>query len=124
MSDQGPPENTDPLSLETLLGEFPEDYEAWVLWDPRSGTYLTIPHPKYPGRVIVHFFMSRADAATMLEEIIKAGNKRIAAAPIIPEKVNLHEAMRRIAATKTPGFADGFVVHPPNEVFETFLRPE
>lgn len=113
---------TDPLSLETLLGEFDDKYEAWVLRDARSGRYLTIPHPKYPGRIIVHFFMSRENAVTVLDAVTKAGSAVVAAAPMIPVKVNLHEAMRSIAATKTPGFADGFVVHPPNEVFETFLR--
>jgi hypothetical protein len=113
---------TDPLSLEVLLGEFDSKYEAWVLRDPSSGDYLTIPHPDYPGRTIIHFFMSRVNAMTVFDAVVSAGNKKIAAAPIIPVKANLHEAMRSIAATKKPGFADGFVVHPPNEVFESFLR--
>lgn len=112
---------TDPLSIDVLTGEFDRDYEAWVLRDARSGLYLTIPHPKYPGRIIVHFFMSRNDAVSVLDAIIEAGNKKIEQATIVPVKVNLHEAMQGIAKTKAPGVADGFVVHPPNEVYE-FLR--
>jgi hypothetical protein len=112
---------TDPLSLDVLMGEFAPDYEAWVLRDARSGLYLTIPHPKYPGRIIVHFFMSRENAMSVLDAIIEAGNKKIEQATIIPVKVNLHASLQGIAKTKAPGVADGFVVHPPNEVYE-FLR--
>ncbi|MDQ2865450.1 MAG: hypothetical protein M3R51_04435 [Candidatus Eremiobacteraeota bacterium] len=43
---------TDPLSLDVQLSEFDASYEAWVLRDANSGMYVTIPHPKYPGRTI------------------------------------------------------------------------
>lgn len=109
---------TEPLSLETLLTEFAETDTAWVLRDARSGKYVMIPHDRYPGRVILHFFMSRDDAVTILNMIVETGNKTIAAAPIIPVKVNLHEALHGIASDNTLGNADAFVVHPPNEVFE------
>lgn len=62
---------TEPLSLDTLLAEFDEAAEAWVLRDSRSGKYVTIPHERYPGRIILHFFMSRdtkADAEAALED--------------------------------------------------------
>jgi hypothetical protein len=111
---------TDPLPLETLLGEFDENYEAWILGDPTTNTYVTIPHPKYPGRQIMHFFMSHDDAMVVLDAIVKAGSQKIERAPVIPMQVKLHEAMRSIAANKRIGFVDGFVVHPPNEVFDTF----
>jgi hypothetical protein len=91
---------------------------AWVLQDARSGKYVTIPHPRYPGRIILHFFLSRDDAAKILEMILATGNTKVTSGLIIPVQKNLHESLRAIAATKTPGFADGFVVHPPNEVFE------
>ena len=71
----------------------------------------------------MHFFMSRGDAETVLEAIRDTGNENISKSLIVPVKVNLHDAMRGIANTKTPGFADGFVVHSPNEVFETFSLP-
>lgn len=41
---------TDPLSLDTIQSEFSEESEAWVLQDTKSKKYVTIPHPKYPGR--------------------------------------------------------------------------
>ena len=111
---------TEPLSLEAVLSEFDDKYEAWVLRDPRSGQYVMIPHARYPGRTILHFFMSRDDAMTVLDGIVRTGNETIAMAPIVPVKVNLHEALCGIANSKTPGFADAFVVHSPNEVFENF----
>jgi len=113
---------TEPLSLDVILAEFDSAYEAWVLRDPRSGMYVTIPHEKYPGRTIIHFFMSRQDAMDVLQAIARSGNAKIVSAPIIPVKVNLHESLKGVAADKTPGHADGFVVHSPNEVFE-FLWP-
>ncbi len=115
---------SDPLSLDVLLSEFDASYEAWVLRDANSGMYVTIPHPKYPERTIIHFFMSREDANAVLDAIIDAGNQKIERSPIITVKVNLHQAMRGVANTRNPGFADGFVVHPPNEVFETFMLPK
>ena len=108
---------SEPLSLDTLLSEFEKSSTVWVLRDAKSGQYVTIPHPKYPGRLIMHLFMSRDDAANVLDMIIKTGNTKIASAPIVPVQVNLHEAMASIAAHSKPTFADGFVVHPPNEVF-------
>jgi len=58
---------TDPLSLDTIQTEFGEEYEAWVLQDTNSKKYVTIPHPKYPGRNSIHFFMSRDDAEAVLQ---------------------------------------------------------
>jgi|HubBroStandDraft_2_1064218.scaffolds.fasta_scaffold845142_1 hypothetical protein len=109
---------TEPLSLETLLSEFDSSETVWALRDARSGRYVTIPRQKYPGRLILHFFMSRDDAETLLKKISETGNKPIAAAQIAPVKVNLHESLRGVALDTTQGNADGFVVHPPNEVFE------
>lgn len=57
---------TDPLSIDTIVGEFSEDTEAWVLKEVSSQQYVAIPHPKYPGRRPLHFFMSRADAEAVL----------------------------------------------------------
>lgn len=35
------------------------------------GKYVIIPHPKYPGRAIIHFFLNRAQAEHVLKEIRK-----------------------------------------------------
>jgi hypothetical protein len=115
---------TEPLSLETLLSEFGSSETVWALRDARSGRYVTIPHQKYPGRLILHFFMSRDDAETLLKRIIETGNKPIAAAPIAPVKVNLHEIASRSRLRHNSGNAAGFVVHPPNEVFEYEWRSD
>ena len=113
---------TDPLSLETIRAEFSEDTQAWVLQDKESKKYVTIPYPKYPGRNPIHFFLSKDDAESVLTEILDV-NRALGNREIFPVKVKLLQALRGIAATKTVGNADGFVVHPPNEIFE-FIRQQ
>ena len=114
---------TEPLSLDVVLSEFDPTDEAWVLQDSQSGLYVIVPDPKYPGRKIIRFFMSEQDAMDVLNEIVKTGNEKIPKLGIEAKKVNLHKSIRSIAATRKPGYADGFVVHSPNEVFE-FLWPK
>ena len=63
---------TQPLPLDTVLDEFSEQLEAWVLQSKRHGTFLVIPDNRFPGRHPVRFFMSQADAARMLAEVLKA----------------------------------------------------
>lgn len=111
---------TQPLPLDTVLSEFSENSEAWVLQAKRSGKYLTIPDNRFPGRRPVRFFMSRLDADRMLTEVLKI-NPSLAAERIAPVSVKLLRALRSIAADKTPGNADSFVVHSPNEVYD-FVR--
>lgn len=111
---------TEPLSLEAIQSVFSEDTEMWVLKEQSSGQYVAIPHPKYPGRRPLHFFMSRADAEAMLTEILDV-NPGLRGKDIFPAKVKLLQAARSIAAKPVPGGIDSFVVHSPNEVYE-FLR--
>jgi len=106
-----------PLPLDTVLSEFSEQSEAWVLQSQRRGTYLTIPDNRFPGRRPVRFFMSRADAERMLAAVLQA-NTSLLSEQIAPVSVKLLQALRSIAADKTPGHADSFVVHSPNEVYE------
>ncbi|MFZ4702041.1 MAG: hypothetical protein ACOYMG_18505 [Candidatus Methylumidiphilus sp.] len=113
---------TDPLSLDTIQSEFSEQSEVWVLQDTKSKKYVTIPHPKYPSRNPIHFFMSRDDAESVLQEILDV-NWALKNRNIVATKVKLLLACRSIAADKTHDNADGFVVHPPNEVYE-FLRQQ
>ncbi|MFZ2313713.1 MAG: hypothetical protein WAV82_13970 [Methylobacter sp.] len=113
---------TDPLSLETILAEFSEDAKAWVLQEKKSQKYVTIPHPKYPGRNPIHFFLSKSDAESVLTEILDV-NLALRNRDIFPVNVKLLQAIRGIVANKTQSNSDGFVVHPPNEVFE-FVRQQ
>jgi len=109
---------TEPYNLETILAEFDEEAEAWVLQDKTSGMYVTIPHPKYPGRNPIHFFMSESDAQDVLVEILDV-NPKLKKHEIYPVKVKLIQAIKGVASgAKKLGNADGFVVHSPNEVFE------
>jgi hypothetical protein len=113
---------TQPLPLDTVMSEFSEDSEAWVLQSKRRGTYLTIPDDRFPGRHPVRFFLSREDAQRLLTEVLKV-NPALAGEQITPVSVKLLKALRSLAADKTPGHADSFVVHSPNEVFE-FLQQQ
>jgi hypothetical protein len=108
---------TQPLPLDTVLGEFSEDSDVWVLQSKRQGSFLVIPDNRFPGRRPVRFFMSEADAARMLAEVLKT-NPSLVGERITPVSVKLLRALRGIAADKTPGHADSFVIHSPNEVFE------
>ena len=112
---------TQPLPLDTVLGEFSETSQAWVLQSKRQGTYLIVPDNRFPGRRPVRFLMSREDAERLLAEVLKA-KPSLAGAQLAPVPVKLLAALRSIAADKTPGHADSFVVHSPNEVFEFLDR--
>ena len=111
---------TEPIALDIILSNFSENDYAWVHQDTGSGMYVTIPHPKYPGRRPIHFFMSYEDANDMLQEILTQ-NQSFRGKTIVPIKVKLLESLRSIASTTGPDMADGFVLHSPNEVYE-FLK--
>jgi len=66
--------------------------------------------------------MRREDAEDILAELLDA-NPNLRGKEIYPTKVKLLLALRSIAADKTPGNADAFVVHSPNEVYG-YLRQD
>ena len=66
---------TKPYSLETILSEFNEKTVAWVLQEKTTGLYVTIPHPKYPGKNPMHFFLSESDAKSVLVELLEENEK-------------------------------------------------
>lgn len=111
---------TEPIPVETLLSELSDDADAWVLQDQKSKLYVTIPHPAYPGKHPIHFFLKSGDAESILKELVKE-NENLRDREITPVKVKLLESLRKISEGATPGNADGFVVHSPNEVYE-FVR--
>ena len=108
---------TQPLPLDTVLAEFTEDYQAWVLQSRKNGLYLVVPDDRFPGRQPVRFFMSKLDADRFLERVLEV-TPTLSSARLRPVQVKLLTALRSIAADKTPGHADSFVVHSPNEIFE------
>lgn len=113
---------TEPYSLETILSEFSEDTEAWVLQEKKTGLYVTIPHQKHPGRNPIHFFLSKSDAQDLLVELLDV-NEKLKNREIYPVMVKLIPAIKGIAAgSDNPWKADSFVVHSPNEVYEFMQR--
>ena len=106
-----------PLSLDTVLSEFSEDSEAWVIQSKINGKYLTIPDNRYPGRNPIRFFLSKLDAERILAEVLKV-NPGFSAQRLEPLSVKLLQALRSLSADKTPGHADSFVIHSPNEVYK------
>jgi hypothetical protein len=111
---------TKPLELDTILAEFDDSAQAWVLQDRNSGKYLIVPDPRFPGRKPVRFFMRQEDAEALLTEVLEA-NPSLRDKEIYPTRVALIRALRGIASDTNPNNADSFVVHSPNEVYE-FLR--
>ena len=109
----------EPYTLDTILSEFSDNSDAWVLQEKTTGLYVTIPHPKYPGRNPIHFFLSKSDAQDLLLELMDV-NEKLKDREIYPVQVKLIPAIQGIAtgAASNPYNADGFVVHSPNEVFE------
>ena len=59
-------------------------------------------------------FLSGEDAQRLLAEVLNA-NPALADEQITPVSVKLLKALRSLAADKTPGHADSFVMHAPNE---------
>jgi hypothetical protein len=108
---------TEPIPLETILSEFNDNAEAWVLQDETTGSYVVIPDPKFPGRRPIRFFMRREDAEAVLQELVEQ-NANLRDKEIYPVKVRLLPSIRSIASGTAPGNADAFVLHSPNEVFE------
>ncbi len=105
----------EPLSLEVIQSEFSEESEAWVLRDVKSGKYLIIPHPNYLNRKPIHFFFNKEAAQDVLTEVLDV-NDKMRNEDVFPVQVKLLQTLREIALGKTNG--DGFVVHPPIEVYE------
>lgn len=109
-----------PIPFEVLETELDAYATAWILQEKQSGNYLLIPHDKYPGRRILHFFLSQGDAEKVLMEVNEA-NPDLSKRLIMAVEIELFPLLRRIAANQLDGVADGFVVHSPNEVLD-FVR--
>lgn len=112
-----------PLSLETILLEFDENTNAWVLQDEKSKKYLTVPDPRYIGKNPVRFFLRKEDAKAFLQEVLEV-NEKLREKDIFAIKVNLIPSLKGIAADKTAGNADSFVIHSPNEVYDWLRERE
>ncbi len=78
----------EPLSLEVIQSEFSEESKAWGLRDIKSGKYLIIPHPNFPNRKPVHFFLNKEAAQDILTEILDV-NDRIKNEDVFPVQVRL-----------------------------------
>lgn len=107
---------TQPLPLDTILSEFNENSEAWVLQDKESKKYLTVPDSRYPGKHPVRFFLRKEDAEGLLQAVLDV-NDELRNKDIFAVKVKLIPALKGIAKDRTPGKANSFVVHSPNEVY-------
>lgn len=81
-----------PLSLDVIESEFSEEYEAWALQDSDTKKYVVIPHPNYPGRSPIHFFMSRDDAESVLQEILDV-NQALKTRLIVATKIKLFTSL-------------------------------
>ncbi len=109
---------SEPLDVDTILGEFSEGDRAWMILDAVSAQRLTIPdNERFPGIEIYRFFMSDAEAVIRKVKAVPKGRLR-ANAVLVAVDVPLLEMARAVAAAKDRGMKVGFVVHPPSEVFD------
>src|SRR5438132_1932990 len=108
-----------PLDVDAILSDFSEEDTAWTLQDPESGQYVTIPHERYPGCQIFHFFVSAEDARRVIETI-DAANPALRRREVFPYEVKLKVSLRSLATDPV----NGFVVHTPNEVLEFLDQAE
>ena len=95
-----------PMSLDVVLGEFSEEYRAWVI-QAISGRYLVVPDNRFPGRRPIVFFKSRYDASRLLEAILKV---RPALEPqrLIEVEVRLLETLQPTGAELKPTALSSF----------------
>lgn len=110
---------TKPLDIDAILGEFSVDEIAWVIMDVASGARLNVPDGRYPATEIVRFFMSGQDAERFIEEVERVA-ERVRDAVLVAVPVPLIRTAKAIASARSSGKKIGYVVHSPNEVFETF----
>lgn len=108
-----------PIDIDTVVAEFSEDDMAWVVMDVASGARLNVPDDRYPKTEIVRFFLSQHDAERVIEEVKRVANK-VRDAVLVAVPVPLLRTARAVAAARSLGMKVGFVVHSPNEVFESF----
>ena len=106
---------SEPLDIDTILSEFSEEDTAWVLREEDSGKNVLIPHSKYPGRNIFHFFLSELDAKRLID-VLMVESPALRGRRIAAYEVRLKQALRGI--DNSGNADDGFVVHTPNEVFD------
>ncbi len=107
-----------PYSSNTIQVEFSDTTVAWILVDTTTELSVTTPHEKYPGKSIIHIFMSENDAKEFLIEVIDQ-SKMLSDREIYPYEVQLLKFISGIEGNKdNKWYADGYAVHSPNEVYE------
>jgi hypothetical protein len=105
-----------PRRIDPTIRDYPEEFTVWAL-EGRSGRYLAIRDRRFPGRIPIRFFTSDYDASRVLEAILEV-RPELADHGLITIQVRLIDALRKIAADKTPPRPDSYVVHTPSEVFD------
>jgi len=114
----------EPIPPEMIRADFPPRYEAWILRDEEAGRDLYIPHHDYPGKSIVHFFMSKESAQETFEAIlVEEPQKAARLSQVKPVKVVWEDKVREIEGLYAQNRAIGYTTHSPQEVFENFTQP-
>jgi hypothetical protein len=105
-----------PQSLNVLPGAGAEDLYVWAI-QGRSGKYLAIPDPRYPGRRPIRFFTSQVGATRMLHTVLEL-KPALEKQNLVVVEVRLHVALEKAVADTTPPLADSYVINNPDEVVE------
>ena len=102
------------LSRDTMLAQFTEESQAWVLKSGRSEQYLILPSLEEPDRCLVRFFLTEEDANQILS-LALTKVPRLVLARLYVARVPLLESIRRIANGDCD-HADSYTVHCSSEV--------
>ena len=111
-----------PQSLGAIPGGCAEAINVWAI-QGKSGKYLAITDPRFPGRRPIRFFTSQVGAMRVMNTVLEL-TPVLEKQQLVVVEVGLLAALRRANADKTPPHADSFVINSPDEVFElvTYLR--
>jgi hypothetical protein len=104
-----------PQSLNVLLGEYSEGHQVWAI-EARSGRYLSIPDPRFPGKLPIRFFTTEYDAMRVMETLLEV-KPSLEAQRFEVVEVHLLHAVRKAKAEKTFPIADSFVINTHAEVY-------
>lgn len=104
---------TNSLSIQTILENFDQKSEMWILVNSNNFPYQYLTVPQRDRRIFYRFFMKKEDAQNFLQEVLDV-NENLKNQDIFPMKVNLFHTASLILMTGNPYFS----VHSPNEAIE------
>ncbi len=108
-----------PQSLDKIPAAFIDASNVWAI-QGRSGKYLAIPDPRFPGRRPIRFFASEVGARRIMNTVLEL-KPVMEKQELVVVEVALLTALRKASADKIPPRADSFVINNSDEVYELVI---